>query len=392
MLSGRPVIADRESARRLKSLPPAFAEWINLTRYVSNNPVNDVDPSGLSGISKLGTLIRRAIREASKDAIKRGIRDELRNQFYMRMGKHLADEGISDIVRMHHLIAQKFFGESAPKISRFLEDIGILEHSAKNITTLPNREALRQGFDVGEAALHEGGHLAKYFDDVKVALLEIMDTHTAALAKAGKNLRAIEGAKETAQKAVRQLQSDLRKKLQSGEIKLQAYDTPETRRNLITGIVVVFVAAGLTTEEAEAATMDFVENQIENESYYREKNVYVRYGTAGYYTHDSDSGVAGWAAFAVDFFNPVEDVVFVTDLAEDAIRSGIRAVESVEKLAGDVAGDIGQSAKTIQTNPNAKINLERQLLMGGPALPGLKPRKPKPTGWKGWLIGFFWGN
>jgi hypothetical protein len=112
----------------------------------------------------------------------------------------------------------------------------------------------------------------------------------------------------------------------------------------------------------------------------------------GYYTRDSDSSVAGWAAFAVDFFNPVEDVIFVTDLAEDAIGVGMRAAETVEEFAGEVAEDVRQSAITIKTNPNAKINLERQLLKGGPALPGLEPKKPKPTGLKGWLINFFWGS
>ena len=392
MLSGRPAVADHESASRLEHLPPACAEWINLTRYVSNNPVNDVDPSGLSGISKLGTLIRQAIREASEKAIKEEIREQLRNQFYRRMGKHLADAGIKDVVQMHHLIAQQFFGESAPKISRFLKDIGILEHSAKNITILPNREALRKGFDVGEAALHEGGHLKKYFEDLEDSLVETMREYNTALSKAGKSRSAVEAAKTSANEAVQRLQADLRKKLQSGEIKLQAYDTPESRQNLITGIMVLFVAAGLTPEEAEGASMEFVEKQIENESYYRQKNVLVRYGTAGYYTSDSDSKVAQWSAFAVDFFNPVEDVIFVTDLAEDAARAAVRAAEEVGELTGNAADDIRQSARTVRTNPNAKINLERQLLKGGPPLPGLKPTKPKPTGWRGWLIDFFWGS
>jgi len=191
-----------------------------------------------------------------------------------------------------------------------------------------------------------------------------------------------------AREGVHGVQASLRKKLQSGEIRLQAYDTPEGRQNLLLRIMALFIAAGMTMEEAEAATMEFIESQVANETYYREKNVFVRYGTAGYYTRNSDSSLARWATFSVDFFNPVEDVMFFTDLAEDAIRGTTQTLQTFDEVISGATGDIAKSVQTIQTDPNAYINLRRQMLKGGPAL----PEKSKPKGKSSWLRWFFWGD
>ena len=113
--------------------------------------------------------------------------------------------------------------------------------------------------------------------------------------------------------------------LKNGTIKLQRYDTAENRatwlRNAIGAIIGVALAAGMSQAEAEEVAMQNVERLVEQESYNRQKNAIARYGQAEYYTKDSNSSAARWAAFAIDFFNPIDDVVTISDLLQDAIEA-----------------------------------------------------------------------
>jgi|GEM_PF-4791646 len=368
--NGRSLLRQRwyeEQVNRFLSQDPIKDDPENLYRYVANSPLLAVDPSGLSGASKLAILIRRALCEGTEQAIKKSVREELRNDFYKRIGAHISEAGLRDLVQLHHIVPQAMFGKSYPDISKFLEDIGALKHSSSNITILPTPKAATEGYDIGSAALHSGGHLKSYYEEVVRSLNEIMDRYKTSTCRKGADTEA---AKELARSEVRALQASLRSKLQSGEIKLQAYDTPESRRNLATGIMGLFIFAGMSPDEAEAAAMDFIENEVNNNAYYRQKNIFVRYGTVGYYARNSDSSIARWSAFAVDFFNPVEDVMFFTDLAEDAISGTVSVVRNFNDLLTGVSNDIRNSLNTIRTNPNAKFNLERQLLFeaGCPAL------------------------
>lgn len=321
----------------------------NFYRYVGNNPLVETDPSGLSALSK---LIRAAIREASEEAIKRGIRDLLRREFYTRIGEYLAKQGARDLVQVHHLISRKFFGKSKPEISKFLSDIGTLQDASKNVTILPKRTAFEQGFDIGEAALHQGGHLETYYKEVEDGLVPLMEKFNEGILRAGTDKKAVEAVKEVAREGVAKVQATLRKRLQTGELRLQAYDTPELRRTLVVQIMALFIVAGLSVEEAEAATMEYIQHEVENESYYRQKNLFVRYGTAGYYTRDSDSKIARWGTFAVDFFNPVEDVIFFTDLIEDGVLASIDTLYRLDDVVSGSTQDIKQSIQTLRTQYN----------------------------------------
>lgn len=92
-------------------------------------------------------------------------------------------------------------------------------------------------------------------------------------------------------------------------------------------MMLLHVASGQSVQAAENSTMEWLERQIENETYYRQKNAIVKYGTAKYYARDSNSSAARWSAWAADSFNPVEDVVVVTDLIQDLPEGIARVIE-----------------------------------------------------------------
>lgn len=259
-----------------------------------------------------------------------------------------------ELYQIHHLFCQTFFDN--PKLGPWLEKLGFYRDAARNLVALPTKEAVRQGATrSAKAAIHEGGHLGEYYQRVQKTLMDIMERHTT-----GKL------TDEAARLELRQAQAELRSGLKDGSIKLHNYDKAVSREELRAKLTTAFglaVFAGMNDAEAEEAVMGMADRYLENERYYRQKNVLVRYGTAGYYTANSQSEIARWAAFAVDFFNPVDDVIFVTDLAEDMVRLGINKYQEFDAVVKGIANDIGRSMRTMQDR-NSNVNLRREMLRG----------------------------
>jgi len=57
MISGKPAFSDHQSVPAESLLPEM--DLVNPLRYVSNNPVNEVDPSGLGKAKAIGWVVRR---------------------------------------------------------------------------------------------------------------------------------------------------------------------------------------------------------------------------------------------------------------------------------------------------------------------------------------------
>ena len=77
--------------------------------------------------------------------------------------------------------------------------------------------------------------------------------------------------------------------------------------------------------KASEFTEKYIEKMVKNESFYRPRNLIVRYGQFTYYVSETDSSALKWLAFGLDLFNPVDDVVTYTDIGESivvAIKSG----------------------------------------------------------------------
>jgi hypothetical protein len=254
----------------------------------------------------------------------------------------LAEKGLGKYFEAHHIIVQRLFKD--PTVGKFLEEIGILKNSSKNVTVLPTPKGLRAGEYVGDAALHRGRHVGAYDKIVETPIVDLMDRFNAG-----------QISKEQARKAVEQLQAQLRAKLQSGEIRLHHYDAAANREALAAAVnsyVALGVFAGLPPTEAQDAAFKEVEREMENESFYRQKNLIIRYGTAEYYASTSDSKAARWGAFAVDLINPVDDVRVVSDLAEDAIK-GIKAWDPLETLSQDAGNKPAPAANAKPLSRNA---------------------------------------
>jgi hypothetical protein len=201
------------------------------------------------------------------------------------------------------------------------------------------------------AALTGGRHIKGYTKLVEEPLLAIKADY-----EAGKL------GKAAAKTAVEKVQADIRKGLLDGTIKLQRYDNEWTRDSLRNGVATIMalaIASGATEAQAEEIAMQNVEGLVEQDTYFRQKNVIVRYGTAGYYVKDSNSNVARWAAFAVDFFNPVEDVIVVTDLAQDLSQWGISKLKEFSDVVEGCAEDIRRSQHDMEDR-NSLWRLGRQ--------------------------------
>ncbi len=306
----------------------------NLYRYCDNTPTNATDPSGMS---VLGKTLKGAIEKASEKAIKEAVEKEVRDNWYKFLTRLLKEYGLSEIKQAHHIIVQKLFGNG--KLAEFFKEIGILKDEFKNIVPLFTKKAAQAAVDVGEEALHAGRHIKDYVKLVEDPLQVIRRAYEAG--KYGE--KGTDAAIKAAREAVEKVQEDIRKKLLDGTIRLQHYDTPGNRKAWkqgATAIMALALASGMSEAEAEEVAMSNIERMVAQESYYRQKNVIVRYGQAGYYTKDSNSKVARWTAFAADFFNPVDDVITVTDLLEDAskfaARTGIKVIyvvgNQVEKV------------------------------------------------------------
>jgi hypothetical protein len=118
------------------------------------------------------------------------------------------------------------------------------------------------------------------------------------------------------------LQEGLREGLRSGEIALQAADLEMLKTGALTivGLGVTIVS----TEALEARETElFEEASAAYSNRERQKNAYVKYLTAGQYT--GHGGFVGFLGSAVDFFNPVQDVIDITDILEDIGRWAFNA-------------------------------------------------------------------
>jgi uncharacterized protein RhaS with RHS repeats len=314
----------------------------NLYRYVRDSPTNLTDPSGESAVSKLGKIIGKSFLKLSEAEVKKAVKAEIKAIWYQTVTRFLTEKGVSKLYNAHHIITQKLF-ESA-RLGPFLEKIGVLKGGFENIAVLPTKEALRAAEQVGAAALTGGRHIKDYTKLVEEPLLAIKANYDAG--KIGK---------AAAKEAVEKVQADTLAGLRNGTIKLQRYDNEWTRdalRNGVATMIALAIASGASEAEAEEIAYRNVERLAEQDSYFRQKNVIVRYGTAGYYVKDSNSKLAGWAAFAVDFFNPVEDVIVVTDLAQDLHQLGISKLEEFNQFVMGSLKDIREGLQNIQ-NPNS---------------------------------------
>jgi hypothetical protein len=156
---------------------------------------------------------------------------------------------------------------------------------------------------------------------------------------------------EEARLELREAQAELRQGLKDGSIKLHGYDKALSRDALRASLTTMFglaIWSGMSDAEAEEVVMKEAERYLENESYYRPKNLLLRYGQAGYYTKDSDYKVVRWAAFAVDLLNPVDDAVAITDLIEDAIKAISDKFNEVEDEANAVIKKNGGTPPTVR--------------------------------------------
>ncbi|WP_437186746.1 hypothetical protein SH668x_000098 [Planctomicrobium sp. SH668] len=59
MISGKPAFSSQSTETAESILPGIEIELVNSLRYVANNPVNDIDPSGLGKAKAIGWVVRR---------------------------------------------------------------------------------------------------------------------------------------------------------------------------------------------------------------------------------------------------------------------------------------------------------------------------------------------
>ena len=253
---------------------------MNLYRYVANSPTNVADPGGQS---VLGKAIKESVEAGSESAIKHAIKAEVRKTSARCTGESSRNPGMSELYQVHHIFCQQFFNN--PTLGPWLERLGFFGDAARNAIALPKREAVRQGATRStRASLHHGNHIGAYYEMVRKILTDIMQRHTSG-----------QLTDEAARIELKQAQAEFRQGLKDGSITLQTYDTVLSREALQRTLAITFglaVFAGMNDAEAEEVVMDQAERYIENERYYRQKNVLIRYGIAGYYTADSQSKTA----------------------------------------------------------------------------------------------------
>jgi RHS repeat-associated protein len=145
----------------------------NPRRYVSNDPVNRVDPSGLAEDPNYGDFRKIA-----------------------------AEWNIGDYVEIHHILRQEFFDpNSSPGLKKWLEGHGFRRDDVANLKALPNEKMLEEGH-TGKQAAHLGKHTAKSTRDLREELLRIKAQQEAGKLKP-----------DAARKAIRNLQNAERQRL-----------------------------------------------------------------------------------------------------------------------------------------------------------------------------------
>ena len=280
--------------------------YIGGMERVRNTPRNQtgLDSYGLSFIGKIGKAATKAIKKNSYEA----------------MRKKLKKKGLSKYFQVHHIFAKQFYTGTR---KAFLDSLGFSKNSAGNLISLPTKEAFKSysKFSKGiqkrikTAAAHNGGHVSDYFVTLRYSIDEVQVA-----------FKAKKISKSEATCLIGDLQKITRDGLKKGNIKLHNFDTVEFRKDAIQNLMILAIFVGMS--EADAGT-SFDKAMPEYEEAEREKNKYTKYLTVQNYTGDNND-LAGWSGFMVDMFNPVEDVIFITDLIEDLFKLQLDSVDEYQ--------------------------------------------------------------
>jgi len=235
----------------------------NLSRYVENAPTMALDPNGQSILAKAG---RRA---------------------YQRLTRTVKERALSKFFQVHHKISREIFA----KHKKWLNYLGFDIDDSINTITLPNKMGRILGLG-GKRSLHQGAPLQSYENRVRDGLERIRATSDELFDTQGKDV-AENWARQQLVKFQRELQQGLRK----GDIHVQGYDMlPDgTKVKIALGAGIFILPPQRTLQE----TIDFLDR--------------------GTFTHwTGDEGAMGWVGFALDCFNPIDDLKFVAELVSDS--------------------------------------------------------------------------
>jgi RHS repeat-associated protein len=205
---------DPKTGRWISEDPIGFAgRDTNLQRYVGNNPLNFVDPSGLAGWGSAGKLI---VDRLTKQGIKR--------TWY----------------QIHHIVGREIFDQ--PKYGKWLARIGIEKNCSKNLMALPKALGKKKSFMPG-AATHNGRTIKEYVEQVSGRLDKIMASHNA------KKISDLE-----AKKLVEGLQDELKIGLENGTIALSRDEHDTLLKGSVISIAGLFYLGAAETATAQDST------------------------------------------------------------------------------------------------------------------------------------------
>ena len=256
---------------------PILEDKENPYRGMKNSPTNYTDPDGQSVVGK---IFKKTAKETGYAIMKRRLKTQISKK----------------LVQIHHIIPQTVFTKGPH--AKWLKKLEVDKDAFANVTPLPTVKGIMKGAGK-KRAIHDGGHLRKYFDDVNSALDDIMAKNMAK-----KNPLSDDQAKA----AIRTLQDKIRKDLKEGAIEL--HNEADLLKKYGTGAALFFIGMTATEQEAYAEEMAEKEAQKFEEALERE-NLFTL-GRATTYTGNEDDA-AGWFGFSVDMINPLDDFALIGD-------------------------------------------------------------------------------